>query len=90
LRWTAGLGGFVGGANPIEIFDAFHDIDGDGWLDVPAKKGSGAGQWLSGDSGEVLVSVGAGATTPILGDWDGNGRLEMFWYKTWYEVSAAH
>lgn len=90
LRWTAGLGGMLGGANPIEIFDAFYDIDGDGWLDVPAKKGSGEGHWLSGNTGEVLISGIAGATTPILGDWDDNGRLEMFWYKTWYEIGAAH
>jgi hypothetical protein len=26
---------------------------------------------------------------PIMGDWDGNGRLELFWVKTWYEVSPA-
>lgn len=89
LRWTAEMGGMLGGANPTELYNAFHDIDGDGWLDVPAKKGSGTGRWLSGNTGEILVEVGNGSTVPMLGDWDGNGKLEMFWHKKWYEVSLA-
>jgi hypothetical protein len=83
------MGGFVGGANPTQLYDAFYDIDGDGWLDIPARKGSGKGRWLSGNTGEILAEVGNGSTVPMLGDWDGNGRLEMFWYKNWYEVSVA-
>jgi hypothetical protein len=89
LRWEAGMGGFVGGANPTELYDAFYDLDGDGWLDIPARKGSGTGRWLSGDTGEILAEVGNGSTVPILGDWDGNGRPEMFWTKNWYEVTLA-
>jgi len=89
VRWTAKLGSFVGGANPVELYDAFYDIDEDGWLDVPAKKPSGEGQWLSGDTGEVLTSVSAGYTMPLIGDWDDNGRTEIFWAESWYEVSAA-
>ena len=89
LRWEAEMGGFVGGANPTELYDAFHDIDGDGWLDIPARKGSGTGRWLSGDSGEILAEVGNGSTMPMVGDWDGNGRLEIFWVKKWYEVTLA-
>ena len=89
LRWETKMGGLVGGANPTQLYDAFHDIDGDGWLDIPARKGSGTGRWLSGNTGEILVEVGNGSTIPMIGDWDGNGRLEMFWYKTWYEVSVA-
>lgn len=89
LRWEAKMGGFVGGANPTQMYDAFYDIDGDGWLDIPARKGSGTGRWLSGDTGEILVEVGNGSTMPMVGDWDGNGRLEIFWYKTWYEASTA-
>lgn len=90
LRWETKMGGFVGGANPTQLYDAFHDIDGDGWLDIPARKGSGSGRWLSGDTGEILAEVGNGTTVPMVGDWDGNGRLEIFWGKTWYEVSLAH
>lgn len=89
LRWETKMGGFVGGANPTELYDAFYDIDGDGWLDIPARKGGGTGRWLSGNTGEILVEVGNGSTMPMIGDWDGNGRLEIFWYKTWYEVSVA-
>lgn len=89
LRWEAKMGGFVGGANPTQLYDAFYDIDGDGWLDIPARKGSGTGRWLSGNTGEILAEVGNGSTVPMLGDWDGNGRLEMFWYKNWYEVSVS-
>jgi len=88
-KWTASLGGMVGGANPIEIYDAFYDIDGDGWLDVPGKKGSGEGQWLSGATGEVLTSAGNGSIMPIIGDWNDDGRPEVFWVKTWYEVRNA-
>jgi hypothetical protein len=90
LRWRAKMGGIVGGANPTELYNAFYDIDGDGWLDIPARKGSGTGRWLSGDTGEILAEVGNGSTVPIMGDWDGNGRLELFWVKTWYEVSTIH
>jgi outer membrane protein assembly factor BamB len=90
LRWETKMGGIVGGANPTQLYDAFYDIDGDGWLDIPARKGSGSGRWLSGDTGEILAEVGNGSTTPIVGDWDGNGRLEIFWVKNWYEVSLAH
>ena len=89
LRWETKMGGFVGGANPTQMYDAFYDIDGDGWLDIPARKGSGTGRWLSGDTGEILTQVGNGSTMPMVGDWDGNGRLEIFWHKTWYEVSLA-
>lgn len=87
--WTTSLGGFVGGANPVSLYDAFYDINGDGWLDVPGKKGSGAGKWLSGKTGEVLASVGNGGSHPIVGDFDRNGRPEVFWWKTWYEVVPA-
>ena len=83
------MGGFVGGANPTQMYDAFYDIDGDGWLDIPARKGSGTGRWLSGNTGEILAEVGNGSNMPMVGDWDGNGRMEIFWYKTWYEVSLA-
>jgi hypothetical protein len=89
LRWETKMGGIVGGANPTQLYDAFYDIDGDGWLDIPARKGSGTGRWLSGNTGEILVEVGNGSTMPMIGDWDGNGRPEIFWYKTWYEVSVA-
>lgn len=89
VRWEAKMGGFVGGANPTELYNAFHDIDGDGWLDIPARKGSGTGRWMSGDTGEILTEVGNGSTVPMIGDWDDNGRLEMFWHKNWYEVSLA-
>lgn len=44
---------------------------------------------ISLDTGEILAEVGNGSTTPMIGDWDGNGRLEIFWCKTWYEVSLA-
>ena len=87
LRWSAKMGGFVGGANPTELYSAFYDIDGDSWLDIPARKGSGTGRWLSGDTGEILIEVGNGSTSPMIGDWDANGQLEMFWHKKWYEVS---
>jgi len=86
LLWAAGQGGFVGGANPVGLHDALHDLDGDGWLDVPIKKGSGAGKWLSGKTGEVLASAGNGMNVPIVGDWDGDGKPEVFWWKSWYEV----
>ena len=89
LRWETKMGGFVGGANPTQMYDAFYDIDGDGWLDIPARKGSGTGRWLSGNTGEILAEVGNGSNMPMVGDWDGNGRMEIFWYKTWYEVSLA-
>ena len=36
--------------------------------------------------GEVLTEVGNGAAPPIIGDWDGDGQPEIFWFKTWYEV----
>jgi hypothetical protein len=90
LRWETKMGGIVGGANPTEIYNAFFDIDGDGWLDIPARKGSGTGRWLSGDTGEILVEVGNGSTIPMIGDWDGNGQMEMFWYKNWYTISLAN
>lgn len=87
-RWRTSLGSFVGGANPTQLYDAFYDIDGDGWLDVPVKKGSGSGWWLSGENGEVLASVGNGANMPVVGDWDGDGLPEIFWFKTWYEAEV--
>ena len=88
LLWDTSLSGLLGGAHPVELYDAFEDIDGDGWLDVPGKKGGGTGVWLSGRTGEFLTEVGNGSTFPIVGDWNGNGRPEIFWYKTWYEVPA--
>ena len=86
LLWETSLFGLVGGANPVELYSTFLDIDGDGWLDVPGKKGGGTGQWLSGRTGELLTEVGNGSTTPVVGDWNDNGRPEIFWFKTWYEV----
>jgi hypothetical protein len=65
LRWDTSLFGLLGGAHLVELYDAFEDIDGDGWLDVPGKKGSGAGVWLSGRTGEFLTEVGNGSTFPI-------------------------
>jgi hypothetical protein len=85
--WTGSVSsGMVGAANPAEIFDSFLDIDNDGWLDVPARKPSGAGLWLSGRTGETLASVGNGSMNPIVGDFDGNGVAEVFWVKKWYEI----
>ena len=90
LLWETSLFGLVGGANPVELYGTFLDIDGDGWLDVPGKKGGGTGQWLSGRTGELLTQVGNGAATPVVGDWNDNGRPEIFWYKTWYEVPPTN
>lgn len=89
VLWTVGLGGMVGAANPVGLHDAFYDLDGDGWLDVPAKKGSGSGKWISGRSGQVLASVGNGINAPVAGDWDGDGRPEVFWWKSWYDAVPA-
>jgi len=86
VLWTAGLGGFVGGVNPVGLYDAFYDLDRDGWLDVPARKGSGSGLLLSGKSGEELASVMNGSNIPVIGDWDEDGKAEVFWWKDWYEV----
>ncbi len=88
VLWRTGMGGLVGGANPVGLYDAFYDLDGDGWLDVPVRKGSGSGFWLSGKTGEELASVGNGSNVPVVGDWDGDGKPEVFWYKKWYEVEA--
>ena len=33
-RWRTSLGSFVGGANPTQLYDAFYDIDGDGWYEA--------------------------------------------------------
>jgi len=87
VLWRTGMGGFVGGANPVGLYDAFHDLDHDGWLDVPVRKGSGSGWWLSGRRGEVLASVGNGANVPVVGDWDEDGKPEVFWWKTWHDVA---
>lgn len=88
--WTGSVSsGMLGAANPAEIFDSFLDIDDDGWLDIPARKPSGAGVWLSGRTGEALLSVGNGSMNPIVGDFDGNGTTEVFWVKKWYEIVAA-
>lgn len=86
LLWETSMFGIVGGANPARLFDALHDIDHDGWLDVPGAKGGGTGRWLSGKDGTILTEVGNGAAPPIIDDWDGDGLTEIFWFKTWYEV----
>lgn len=78
--------GMLGAANPVQIYESFYDIDDDGWLDVPAKKPSGAGVWLSGRTGEALMEVGNGSLDPIVGDFDGSGDVEVFWAKKWYEI----
>jgi len=88
--WTGSASsGMLGAANPAQIYDSFFDLDGDGWLDVPARKPSGAGVWLSGRTGEDLAAVGNGTTDPIVGDFDNNGVAEVFWAKTWYEIVPA-
>lgn len=86
LLWETSMFGILGGANPAQLFDSLHDIDHDGWLDVPGAKGGGTGRWLSGKDGTILAEVGNGAAPPIIGDWDGDGLSEIFWFKTWYEV----
>jgi hypothetical protein len=78
----------VGAASPIGLHDAFYDLDGDGWLDIPGNKSSGAGVWLSGKSGEMLANVGAGFSPPVTGDWNGDGNPEVFWVNGWFEVVA--
>jgi outer membrane protein assembly factor BamB len=88
--WTGSASsGMLGAANPAQIYESFYDLDADGWLDVPAMKPSGAGIWLSGKTGEPLVEVGNGSLDPIVGDFDGNGAVEMFWAKKWYDVVPA-
>jgi hypothetical protein len=89
VLWTESLASFVGGANPVALYDAFYDVNGDGWLDVPAATGGSAGRWLSGETGEVIVKVGAAWETPLVGDWDGNGHLDLFWWNNWYEIRPA-
>ncbi len=86
LLWETSMFGIVGGANPARLYDALHDIDHDGWLDVPGAKGGGTGRWLSGKDGTILAEVVNGAAPPIIDDWDGDGLTEIFWFKTWYEV----
>ena len=86
VLWTAGLGTFVGGANPVALYDRFVDIDEDGWLDVPAASGASGGHWISGKSGEFLIKQGVGVGNPLVGDWNGDGRRELFWYKAWWEI----
>jgi hypothetical protein len=88
--WTGSASsGMLGAANPAQIYDSFFDLDGDGWLDVPARKPSGAGVWLSGRTGEDLAAVGNGTTDPIVGDFDNNGVTEVFWAKKWFEIVPA-
>ena len=89
VLWTESLASFVGGVNPVALYDNFYDVDGDGWLDVPAATGGSAGRWLSGKTGEVLVKVGAAVENPLIGDWDGNGQLDLFWWNNWYEIRPA-
>lgn len=86
VLWKRSMSGLLGGANAVQLYDSFHDIDNDGWLDVPGSKGSGLGRWMSGRTGAVLTEVGNGSAPPIVGDWDGDGRSEIFWFKTWYEI----
>ena len=86
LLWETSMFGIVGGANPARLYDSLHDIDHDGWLDVPGAKGGGTGRWLSGKDGTILTEVGNGAAPPIIDDWDGDGLSEIFWVKTWYEI----
>ncbi len=90
LLWEASMFGIVGGANPVQLYDSFHDIDQDGWLDVPGSKGGGTGRWLSGKTGAVLSEVGNGSAPPIVGDWDRDGQAEVFWFNTWYEVPVVN
>ena len=85
-NWKAKLGGILGAANPNDIHDALYDINGDGWLDIPGIRGSGAGRWLSGKDGKELDTIGRGYAIPIIDDWDGDDAPEMFWSGTWYEV----
>jgi len=86
VLWEESMFGIVGGAHAVRLYDAFHDLDEDGWLDIPGAKGGGTGRWLSGRTGETLAEVGNGSVPPIIGDWDANGLTEIFWFKTWYEV----
>ncbi|MCP3979101.1 MAG: PQQ-binding-like beta-propeller repeat protein [bacterium] len=86
VLWTVGLGTFVGGANPVALYDRFVDIDEDGWLDVPAASGAGGGHWISGKSGELLIKAGVGVGNPLVGDWNGDGKRELFWFKSWWEI----
>jgi outer membrane protein assembly factor BamB len=85
--WTGEDGkSLVGAANPIQIYDAIFDMDDDGWLDIPIQKPSGAGVWVSGRTGEALAEVGNGTTDPIVGDFDGDADIEIFWAKKWYDI----
>jgi hypothetical protein len=86
VLWTESLASFVGGANPVALYRNFHDLDDDGWLDVPAATGGGKGRWLSGKTGEVLLEVGSAFEEPLVGDWDGDGLLELFWWNNWNEI----
>jgi outer membrane protein assembly factor BamB len=89
VLWTESLASFVGGANPVALYDAFYDINGDGWLDVPAATGGGAGRWLSGRTGNVILQTGAALENPLVGDWDGNGKLDLFWWNNWWEIEPS-
>jgi outer membrane protein assembly factor BamB len=90
VLWRESLASFVGGANPVALYDEFYDLNGDGWLDVPAATGGGAGRWLSGKTGQVILETGAAFENPLVGDWDGNGKLDLFWWNNWWEIEPSN
>ncbi|MGE0142357.1 MAG: FG-GAP repeat domain-containing protein [Planctomycetota bacterium] len=70
------------------------DLDGDGWLDVFARRNQRSYLWWNDGAGELLLSPRTDLPNPgeaalRIADFDGDGRAELLTASAWLEYDGA-